>query len=177
MAERVRSALVGPEDRCRIYAPERLAGEGIISVTPPLAEFAGPVFQASDVLIFVGACGIAVRAIAPHIHDKQTDPAVVSLDELGRFVIPLLSGHIGGANALAVRLAAALGATAVVTTATDVNGRFSVDTWAASQGLFIDDMRAAKAVSAAILEGPVPLVSDFPPVSYKHLTMPTTPYV
>ena len=161
-AERVRGALRGPDDTCRIYAPGRLAEEGVTAITPPLAEFTGPVFRESDALVFVGACGIAVRAVAPCVKDKQTDPAVISVDELAQFVIPLLSGHIGGANALAVRLAQALGATAAVTTATDVNGRFSVDAWAAEQGLFIDDIKAAKAVSAAILEGPVPVVSDFP---------------
>ncbi len=161
-AERVRLALAGPEDICRVYAPERLARDGAAAIVPPLPEFAGPVFREADAMIFVGACGIAVRAVAPHVRDKRTDPAVVSVDELAHYVIPLLSGHIGGANALAVRLAEALGATAAVTTATDVNGKFSVDTWAAEQGLFLDDMKAAKAVSAAILEGPVPLVSDFP---------------
>ena len=93
---------------------------------------------------------------------SRTDPAVLCVDELGRFVVPLLSGHIGGANALALRLAEGLGAVPVVTTATDVNGRFSVDAWAARQGLFLDSMKAAKAVSAAILEGPVPLCCDFP---------------
>ena len=93
---------------------------------------------------------------------RGTDPAVLAVDELGQFVIPLLSGHIGGANRLAARLAEAVGATAVVTTATDVNRRFSVDEWSTRQGLYIDDMAAAKAVSAAILEGPVPVWSDFP---------------
>lgn len=161
-AERVRAALAGPPDSCQIYGPQRLAGAGAVPVLPPLPAFVGPVFREADALIFVGACGIAVRAIAPHVRDKRTDPAVVAVDELARFVVPLLSGHIGGANALAVRLAEALGAEAAVTTATDVNGRFSVDAWAAEQGLFIDDMKAAKAVSAAILEGPVPLKSDFP---------------
>lgn len=161
-AARVRAALAGPEDDCPIYAPERLAGEEIVPITPPLAAFVGPVFRQADALIFVGACGIAVRAIAPHVRDKTADPAVLSVDELARFVIPLLSGHIGGANALAVLLAEALGASAAVSTATDINGRFSVDAWAAERELHIDNMKAAKAVSAAILEGPVPMCSDFP---------------
>lgn len=161
-AERVRAVLAGPEDDCPIYTPERIAGEGTIPIEPPLAAFVGPVFRQRDALIFVGACGIAVRGIAPHVRDKTKDPAVLSVDELARFVIPLLSGHIGGANALAARLAEALGAVAAVTTATDVNGRFSVDAWAAERGLHIDDMKAAKAVSASILERPVPLCSDFP---------------
>jgi len=76
-------------------------------------------------------------------------------------VIPLLSGHIGGANALAVELAEKLGATAVVTTATDVRGKFSVDAWAARHGCVISDMGLAKAVSAAILEEDIPLCSQF----------------
>ena len=135
-----------------LYAPARLEAEGFAPIAPPLADFAGAVFRQVDAMVFVGACGIAVRAIAP----------VLAVYETARFVIPLLSGHIGGANALARRLGEALGAVPAVTTATDVNGRFSVDTWAAEKGLFIDGMAQAKAVSAAILEGPVPLASDFP---------------
>ena len=161
-ARRCLAALAGPRDEYRAYASESWAGEGFSPICPPLADFTAPVFAWADAMVFVGACGIAVRAIAPHVRDKRTDPAVLAVDELGQFVIPLLSGHIGGANRLAVRLAEAVGATAVVTTATDVNRRFSVDEWSARQGLYIDDMAAAKAVSAAILEGPVPVWSDFP---------------
>ena len=161
-ARRCLAALAGPGDEYRAYASESWAGEGFSPIRPPLADFTAPVFAWADAMVFVGACGIAVRAIAPHVRDKRTDPAVLAVDELGQFVIPLLSGHIGGANRLAARLAEAVGATAVVTTATDVNRRFSVDEWSARQGLYIDDMAAAKAVSAAILEGPVPVWSDFP---------------
>ena len=161
-ARRCLAALAGPRDEYRAYASESWAGEGFSPIRPPLADFTAPVFAWADAMVFVGACGITVRAIAPHVRDKRTDPAVLAVDELGQFVIPLLSGHIGGANRLAARLAEAVGATAVVTTATDVNRRFSVDEWSARQGLYIDDMAAAKAVSAAILEGPVPVWSDFP---------------
>lgn len=161
-AGQVRACLAAPEDECRCYAPEKLAGEGFLPIAPPCTAFTGPVFAWADALVFVGAAGIAVRSIAPYVRDKRTDPAVLCVDELGQFVIPLLSGHIGGANELARRLAAGLRATAAITTATDINHRFSVDAWAAGNGLFIDDMAAAKAVSAAILEGPVPLCCDFP---------------
>ena len=113
-------------------------------------------------MVFVGSCGIAVRKIAPYVHDKRTDPAVLCVDELGTFVIPLLSGHIGGANALARKLAESLHATPVITTATDINRKFSVDTWATEHGCAISSMKLAKAVSAAILEGDIPLKSDFP---------------
>ena len=122
----------------------------------------GESFGESELMVFVGSCGIAVRKIAPYVHDKRTDPAVVCVDELGTFVIPLLSGHIGGANALTRKIAEALHATAVITTATDINRRFSVDTWATEHGCAIGSMKLAKAVSAAILERDIPLKSDFP---------------
>lgn len=146
----------------RAFVPERLAEGDFAPIHPPLADFAGPVFQWADVMIFVSSCGIAVRAVAPHVRDKAADPAVVAIDETARFVVSLLSGHIGGANRWASELAAHLEALPVVTTATDVNNRFAVDTWAAEQGLHLGSRAAAKAVSAAILEGPVPLRSDFP---------------
>lgn len=158
-AERIRGVL---GEECRCYTMEKYGRDGFESIRPPLADFVGPVFTWADALVFVGACGIAVRAVAPHLRDKRTDPAVAVVDEREKFVISLLSGHIGGANALAERLAAALGAVPVVTTATDVNGRFAVDAWAARQGLHISSREAAKAVSAAILEGEVPLCADFP---------------
>lgn len=161
-ARRVRGAACGAGDECRAYTMARYAQEDFEAVVPPLSRFTGPVMAWADAVVFVGACGIAVRAIAPYVADKRTDPAVLVADEGGQFVISLLSGHIGGANELTRRVAGGLGATGVITTATDVNGLFSADAWAARQGLAIDSMRAAKAVSAAILERPVPLSSDFP---------------
>ena len=156
---KVREAL-GEETVC--FAPERLAGEEYAPIPKPSRDFYGEKFRASELLVFVGSCGIAVREIAPFVASKTSDPAVICLDEGGNFVISLLSGHIGGANALTRRLAEQLGATPVVTTATDVNGKFSVDTWATENGCALSDLKAAKAVSAAILERPVPLKSDFP---------------
>ncbi|MGM9607678.1 MAG: cobalt-precorrin 5A hydrolase [Oscillospiraceae bacterium] len=149
----------------RAYTMERFQEAGFAPIQRPSKPFYGPIFEWADAMVFVGACGIAVREIAPHVRSKLTDPAVVSIDELGRFVVPLLSGHIGGANELALELAGALGATPVITTATDIHNKFSVDAWAARQGLLITNLQAAKAVSAAILERPVPLASDFPIVT------------
>lgn len=160
-ARRVRTALGG---EVRGFAAARLAEGEFAPVPQPSRALYGEMFRTVDALVFVGSCGIAVRQIAPFVESKTHDPAVVVIDELGRFVIPLLSGHIGGANALAGELAEALGATAVITTATDINRKFSVDAWAARQGLAISSMAAAKAVSAAILEGEVPIASDFPMV-------------
>lgn len=138
------------------YETECLRPEGNLR---PLVEARFPV---SDALVFVGSCGIAVRAIAPFLKGKTRDPAVIVSDETGKWVISLLSGHIGGANALALRLARAIGAQPVITTATDVNKRFSVDTWATKAGLSIGSMDLAKRFSAAILERDLPLCSDFP---------------
>ncbi len=129
----------------------------------PISEWTGVAFQEAEGIVFVGATGIAVRAIAPHLKSKMTDPAVVCIDELGRYAIPLLSGHIGGANILARNIASAIGAEPVITTATDINGKFSVDSFAASLGMSIENMMLAKDVSAAVLEGRfVGLKSDYP---------------
>lgn len=149
-------------EEIRAYTMERFGEEGFLPLPRPGRTFYGEIFGRADAMIFVGSAGIAVREIAPFVKDKRTDPAVLCVDERGTYVIPLLSGHIGGANALALELARALDARPVITTATDINGRFSVDTWAARQGLWIDGLGAAKAVSAAILENDIPLTSDFP---------------
>ena len=159
-ARRVMAQFAG-NDLCG-YTMERFGEPGFLPIPKPAGDFYGAIFRNADAMIFVGSAGIAVREIAPHVKSKATDPAVLSVDELGRFVIPLLSGHIGGANAFAGMLAGALGATPVITTATDINQRFSVDAWAAGNGLVIHDLCRAKAVSAAILEGEVPLHSDYP---------------
>ena len=126
-----------------------------------LKQLTGELFPTVDALIFVGACGIAVRAIAPYIVSKTSDPAVLVVDERGKNVISLLSGHIGGANQLARVVAGITGGSAVITTATDVNDRFAADEWAARHGLDIADMAAAKRFSADILGRDLPLRSDF----------------
>ena len=120
-------------------------------------------WEASDSLLFVGAAGIAVRAIAPHVASKANDPAVVAIDEAGRFAVPLLSGHLGGANELAQTVARAAGAIPVITTATDVRGVWAVDTWARCAGLAVSNPEAIKRVSARLLSGGrVALYSDMP---------------
>ncbi len=122
----------------------------------------GRVFSAFEALVFVGACGIAVRTIAPHIKSKATDPAVIVCDELGKHAIPILSGHIGGANEMAVDIAAALGGEAVLTTATDINGVFAADLWAKKNKLVIRNLGIVKLVSSRILNGePVGFISEY----------------
>lgn len=130
-----------------------------------LPDFLEEAFAQQFPVIFIGALGIAVRAIAPLIRHKTVDSPVLVLDEAGQFVIPVLSGHLGGANELAQQIAESLHSAAVVTTATDVNGKFAVDAWAAQNGCVISDMALAKEFAAAILEQDLPLCSAFPIVS------------
>ena len=84
-----------------------------------LQDWTARAFASCRALVFIGAAGIAVRAIAPYLHGKASDPAVVAVDECGYFAVSLLSGHLGGANALTREIARICGAEAVITTETD----------------------------------------------------------
>lgn len=106
-----------------------------------------------DAIVFLCAAGIAVRAIAPCIRHKSKDPAVLVIDETGKFCISLLSGHAGGANELAERIGKLIGALPVITTATDRENKFAVDDFARKNELILTDWKLAKRISAAILEG------------------------
>ena len=129
----------------------------------PLADFTKQAWKKGGALLFIGAAGIAVRAIAPLLESKAEDPAVLVLDENGKYCVPILSGHLGGANALARKVAAICGAVPVVTTATDGRGLFAVDTWAKREGLRIQNLEKAKAVSAKLLSGQeISIQSEFP---------------
>ena len=108
-------------------------------------------FEQVDAIVFVTASGIAVRSVAEHLTHKSKDPAIVCMDECGKHVISLVSGHAGGANALTQMLADVMWATPVITTATDVEGRFSVDDYARKHNLVVTDWAKAKAISAEVL--------------------------
>ncbi len=128
-----------------------------------LSEWVRDAFDSADALIYVGAVGICVRTIAPYIKSKTRDPAVVVIDETGRYVIPVLSGHLGGANDLARHIARLTGAEPVITTATDLAHAFSVDAWARIQGCAVENPGRIKYVSSKILSGDdIVIVSDFP---------------
>ena len=118
-----------------------------------LADLVAEIFSKFDGLIFICAAGIAVRMIAPHIVSKLSDPAVLVIDERGQNVISLLSGHVGRANELAVEIAQVLEANPVITTATDVAGKFSVDAIASKLGLVPEPKEVIKAINSAILRG------------------------
>ena len=141
LAERLRAALGGTVTAAH--------GDGAFS----LAAWTAEVFAARRPLVFVGAVGIAVRAIAPHLRGKAVDPPVTAVDERGRFAVAVASGHLGGGNDLTRAVAAACGAVAVITTATDLGGRFAVDEWARRQNCAVPRPGGIKQVSAKILAG------------------------
>ena len=129
MAGKVVAALPGTQ----LFAPEKFRAEAEAASSSALC-YAGKtgdqipaLFQAFDGIVAIVSLGAVVRLIAPHLKSKEVDPAVVVLDEGGRFAIPILSGHLGGANALAGHLATAIGAQAVLTTASDSRETIGVD--------------------------------------------------
>ncbi len=116
------------------------------------AEFTKKAFENAEAIIYIGAVGIAVRSIAPYIKTKTKDPAVIVVDELGKFVIPILSGHIGGANDLAKLIASSLNSVPVITTATDINDKLAIDSWAVKHNFYILNPEAIKYIASDILE-------------------------
>lgn len=146
-----------------LHLPRKLAvpGEQTFDSLPALVA---DTFHAYAGHVFVAACGIVVRAVAPHLRGKASDPAVVALDQEGRHVVSLLSGHLGGANELARRVAQVTGGTPVITTATDTAGLPSLDMLARDSGLAIENLDAVKAVNGGLLAGQV--VQVFNPQGY-----------
>jgi cobalt-precorrin 5A hydrolase len=147
-------AIAARIDHSALFLPQKLAtaGDGAIHferLTPILLE---RFTQFSD-HVFIMATGIVVRTIAARLVHKTTDPAVVVCDEAGRFAISLVSGHMGGANALARKVARLTGGQAVITTATDVNQVPAIDLIAVKQGLTIENPQAIKSVNMALLTG------------------------
>jgi len=168
-AEERRIAFLSFTDRGASLAEslrERLGGTAECARRLPdfsLTEWTAAAFARADALVFIGAVGIAVRAVAPYLRSKALDPAVVAVDERARFAVPVASGHLGGANDLAREIARLTGAQAVVTTATDAGGVFAVDEWARRQGCAVVNPPKIKTVSSALLAGrQVRIRSDFP---------------
>lgn len=137
---------------CLSYAPKRFVKRWKIHPLPEDVKGWIGVMWGEAAFLFIGAAGIAVRYIAPWVRDKYTDSAVVVMDEKGEYVIPLLSGHVGGAVELARHLSERTGAVVVTTTATDVQGKFAVDIFAEKNGLKIQNRELVKKISAALLE-------------------------
>lgn len=154
---------LAPQTEASIYAAESLkdlplspGSEGVVFFSS-LKELMASTFSRRQGHIFIGAAGIAVRAVAPHLTSKTRDPAVVVIDQQARHVVSLLSGHAGGANQLALQIAALCGARPVVSTATDLEGLPAIDLLAAEHGMGIANFGMVKKISAALLRGEKPL--------------------
>ncbi len=164
-AGRVVAALPGAQ----LFAPEKFAaeaqaaapGEALTSACKT-GEQLGTLFADHEASVAVLSLGATVRMIAPYLQSKETDPAVVVLDEGGKFVIPLLSGHLGGANVLAGHLATALGAQAVLTTASDSRETIAVDLLGRELGWTFEATHdeLVHASAAVVNDEPVALVQE-----------------
>ena len=115
--------------------------EQIIVVNKSLKEFVSEIFDKYDYLIFIMATGIVVRTIAPLVVSKFSDPAILVMDEKGHNIISLLSGHMGGANEMTLYISNLINSNPVITTATDVNKKSSLDMIAKSLNAHIDNFR------------------------------------
>jgi cobalt-precorrin 5A hydrolase len=127
--------------------------DGVLGWTGPLRRFVPAVWEESDAIVAVMALGIVVRLVAPLATDKRNDPAVVAVDEAGRFVIAVLGGHGSGANDLARAIAATIGATAVITTASDARGLPALDLIGRDRGWRIERVANLTRASAAVVRG------------------------
>jgi cobalt-precorrin 5A hydrolase len=165
LAGKVAAALPGAQ----LFAPEKFKAEAEIAAPGAAHTYVGKVgdqvpvlFAAFDGIVAIVSLGAVVRLIAPHLRNKETDPAVVVVDEAGRFAIPVLSGHLGGANALAGHLATALGATPVLTTASDARQTLAVDLLGRELGWTFEATHdeVVRASAAVVNDEPVALVQE-----------------
>ena len=129
------------------------AHSNILFVKTSVRDWTKERMQEKNALLFIGACGIAVRAVSPFLTDKLHDVPVLVMDEKGKYVIPILSGHMGGANGLANHIAEKTGAAPVITTATDINKKFAVDVFAKRNNLHIVNKDGIVKVSSKVLAG------------------------
>lgn len=150
LGEKLREAF--PETEIESYAVSRFA-QGTCRPFTSVSDLMRELFPGMDGILFIGAMGIAVRSIAPFIEGKDRDPAVLVMDELGKYCVSVLSGHLGGANDWCREVAVCAGARPVITTATDCEGRFAVDVFAAENFLKVTEIGKIKEISGRILEG------------------------
>ena len=136
-----------------IYAPSKFSDTDpeINWYSEPTSNKIIELFNSSDALVCIFSLGAVIRLLSPYIKDKKTDPAVLAIDDQAKFVISVLSGHIGGANKLTEDIAQKLGGTAVITTAADVNKTIAVDLLGKEFGWEIEDDSTVTKTSALMV--------------------------
>ena len=134
----------------------------VLAYDGPFKDQIGGLFAQFDQIVFFVSLGAVVRLIAPHLKSKDEDPGVLVVDDAGQFAIPVLSGHVGGANAMAETVAALLGATAVLTTASDVGKTIPVDILGRELGWQVEapKLNITRVSAAVVNEEPVALVQE-----------------
>ncbi|KXB90849.1 cobalt-precorrin 5A hydrolase [Megasphaera hutchinsoni] len=156
-------ALQGKHQDIRLYTLAAYKIEGVAEIKGDVSTFVKSIFYQAKAIIFCCAMGIVVRSIAPYLKGKDVDPAVLCMDEKGAFVIPVISGHLGGANSLARQVARLIKGKAIITTATDINHEFAIDEWSVQQHCLLEPLAMIKRFSATLLEkGCVGINSEFP---------------
>ncbi len=167
LSKRIKGSLPSSKYECRLFCASKNADmpEGITGVSESVYDFCTKRFASKTAVVFIGAMGIAVRAISPSVKNKLEDIPVLVIDENASYVIPVLSGHVGGANEMAKEIAEALNTQAVITTATDINDRFAIDLFAGKNNLFIENKDGIAKVSSKILSGKTITIN----MEYGHL--------
>ena len=165
-----------------ISGSSRVLAERILASYPeakilPFGSFSKEVFHESSSLVFIGAMGICVRSIAPFAEDKHTDPAVVCIDSTGKYVIPVLSGHIGGANDLSKELANLLGAEAIITTQSDNTNLWPLDTLGKKYDWTLIAKDSNAAISTFVNGKPTALLLDIRDKGTDYLERTAPPHV
>ncbi len=140
---------IGAATGAEVYAPERFCVEGAKGFSKPVAGLVEELWGKSAGLILVMAAGIAVRSIAPLLKSKYEDPPVVLVDTKGLFAVPLLAGHLGGANELSLEISRKCGMTPVITTATDCAQKPAIEVWAREKGLSLEGKKRVADLNGA----------------------------
>jgi len=158
-ALKIKGALEKAKIDCKIFAPEKIASEGVLALKPTFRKGIEEIFNSYDAIVAVMAAGIIIRAVAPLLKSKLTDPAIVCVDVAGRFAISLISGHYGRANYLAKLIAEGIGAVAVITTASEAVGKKSVEEIAEKLHCRILNPEVLKEVNSLIInDGKIALI-------------------
>ncbi|MCX8150710.1 MAG: cobalt-precorrin 5A hydrolase [Candidatus Bathyarchaeota archaeon] len=150
-AVKIKQALIKADLSCNVYVPRKYYREELMPLDKKLNVFIKEIYSKVDALVSIMATGITIRAVAPLLEGKLIDPAVIGVDSAGKFVISLLSGHYGGANLLTQIIAEGIGATAVITTASEALNKQSVDEFARLLHLTIVNPESLVAVNAAVV--------------------------
>ena len=161
LAKKLSRQLSREGEKVSLFCSEKLGSDNGMILFDRLGPAVARAFDRHGAHVFFAAVGIGVRMISPHIIHKTRDPAVVCVDDGGHFAVSILSGHLGGGNALAHRVAHILGAVPVITTATDANQRPAVDLAAQAAGCTIENPAMIKPVNMALLKGKPISLSDY----------------